>query len=298
MPAYPAALTNKAWQKNKGLFAKSKSTGIGEALTAMEKAYAASGFAMDPVKLGTETVDPMQFKQRYDKLGASLQTQTKAIESAAATVQQKITAAKGTFAGNKSVLGVLGQLEGDLANFRAALKPNGSIFTQQLGAVLAAYKKVLHATPAYKLMMGPDQWYTTTKNFYEQVLRDVKALEADPRVDKINELWGGNQPPPRSLRTTPRGWDQMLAKDFPATTAAIRAGKAWDTFNKNLPWIDDVGNEQGNGASKRVRAMIKGNVTEQKAVTKFALEYSQSLMTYRGFVTDLGKLEKLLKKFA
>jgi len=298
MPAYPATLTNKTWQKNKGLFAKAKSTGIGEALTAMEKAYAASGFAMDPVKLGSETVDPMQFKQRYDKLGATLQSHAKKIDALAATVQQRITAAKTTFTGNKSVLTVLGRLEGDLANFRAALKPNGSIFTDQLADVLAAYKKGLHATTAYRLMMGSDQWYATTKNFYDQVLRDVKALEADPRVDKINELWGGNQPPPRSLRTTPRGWDQMLAKDFPVTTAAIRAGKAWDTFNKNLPWIDDVGNEQGNGASKRVRAMIQGNVTEQKAVTRFALEYSQSLMTYRNFVNDLGKLEKLLQKFA
>ena len=298
MSAYPAALTNKAWQKNKGLLAKAKPIGIGEALTATEKAFNSSGFALDPVQLGTETVDPMQFGQRYEKLGTTLQTQAKSIDAAAATVQQRITAAKTTFAGNKAVLAVLGRLESDLADFRAAVKPNGTIFTQQRAAVLAAYKKVLHANAAYRLMMGQDQWYTTTKNFYDQVLKDVKKLEADPRVDKIHELWGGNQPAPRSLRTTPRGWDQVIAKEFPATTAAIRAGKAWDTFNKNLPWIDEVGNEQGQTASKLVRAMIKGNVTEQRAVSKFALEYSQSLMTYRNFVNDLAKLEKLLKKFA
>jgi hypothetical protein len=240
----------------------------------------------------------MQFGQRYDKLGATLQTHAKTIDAAAATVQQRITAAKTTFAGNKSVLTVLGRLEADLANFRAALKPNGSIFTQQMAAVLAAYKKVLHASSGYRLMMGADAWYPVTKNFYEQVLADVKELEADPRIDKIHELWGGSQPPPRSLRTTPRGWDQLLAKDFPVTTQAIRAGKAWDTFNKNLPWIDNVGDEQGQTASKRVRATITGNVTEERAVTKFALEYSRSLMTYRNFVNDLGKLEKLLKKYA
>lgn len=71
-----------------------------------------------------------------------------------------------------------------------------------------------------------------------------------------------------------------------------------DDAGGNLPWIDDVGNEQGTIAARRVRATIKGHVTEERALTRFALEYGKSLMTYRGFLEDLGKLEKVLKRYA
>lgn len=297
MAAYPVALTNKAWQKNKGLFAKAKATGIGEALTALEKAFNASGFALDPVQLGGETVDPMPFAQRFEKYGATLQSHAKTIDAAAATVQQKVTAAKSTFAGNKSVLTVLDRLEDDLADFRAALKPKGSITAHQLAAVLAEFKKALHKTNTYGLMVTGGM-YETTKKHYEKTLGEVRELERDPRVDKINDLWKDTKASPRSLRTTPRSWDQIMKKEMPKTCAAIRGGEAWSIYNKDLKWINKVGDEPGGTASSKVRTMITGSVTEERAVTQFALEYSQDLMVYRDFVTDLAKLDKVLRKYA
>lgn len=70
---YPVALTNANWQKRKGLLAKGTKTGVGEALTALEKAFAKSPFGkLDPDKMGTETVDKVVFDKKVESLKKSL----------------------------------------------------------------------------------------------------------------------------------------------------------------------------------------------------------------------------------
>jgi hypothetical protein len=298
VPSFPTALTNKQWQKNKGLFAKAKPTGIGEALTGMEKDFAGSGFSLDPAKLGAETLDPIQFEKRLDQFAKSLQAQANKIDASAAAVQIKITAAKATFAGNKSVLGVLGQLEADLANFRAAIKPNGQITTHVKAEVLAAYKKHL-TTSAYWAQTVTKGLAASTESHRQSVIAEVRKLESDPRIAFIHQLWGSDGSA-RTLRTTPRLWDQVLVKNFPQVTAAIRPGSAMQAYNQ-LPWIDTVGNEPGSSATNKVTAMLQGSTdpqVERRAVTTMALQYSQSLIKYQDFCKDLLQLEKYLKKYA
>lgn len=70
---YPSLLTNAAWQKRKGLRAKGTKTGVGEALTAVEKAFAKSPFGkLDPDKMGTETADKAVFDKKVNALKQSL----------------------------------------------------------------------------------------------------------------------------------------------------------------------------------------------------------------------------------
>jgi hypothetical protein len=298
MVAFPAALTNKQWQKNKGLFAKAKPTGIGEALTAMEKAFAGSGFAVDPEKLATETLDPIVFEKRLAQYDKTMQGQAKKLDDAAAAVQAKITTAKTTFAGNKSVLTELGKLESELANFRAGIKLNGTIATKQRVAIFDAYKKHLQSSALWKQTVG-FKLAASTEAHRQEVLGDVKRLERDPRIELINEMWG-HDGAARTLRTTPRLWDQILVKNFPELTAKVRPGSAMNDFNQ-LPWIDTVGNEPGKSATNKVTAALKGSTDPaviQRAITTFALQYSNSLIKYADFVKALGEFETTLKKYA
>lgn len=70
---YPVVLTNSNWQKRKGLKAKTTKTGVGEALTALEKAFAKSPFGkLDPDQMGTETPDKAVFEKKVESLRQSL----------------------------------------------------------------------------------------------------------------------------------------------------------------------------------------------------------------------------------
>ena len=298
MPSFPIVLTNAQWQKKKGLFAKSKATGIGEALVALEKAYNSSGYALDPAKLGTETLDPIVFQERLTQFGKSLQAQAAKIDAAAAAVQKKLDAAKTTFAGNTSVIGVLGRIETDLANFRASLKPAGHLTVQLKEDAVAAYKKHLTSDGVFTDVVTKGI-AAKTEAQRRTVLSEVKKLEANPSIDFIHTLWKGNSTA-RVLRTTPNFWDVALIKRFPKLTAQILPGSAMQQFNQ-LPWVDNVGNEEGGSASQRVVAMIRGARTaasEKRAVQTFALQYSNSLIKYQDFCKALAKLEAALKKAA
>ncbi|HEY2167671.1 MAG TPA: hypothetical protein VGH01_10925 [Jatrophihabitantaceae bacterium] len=296
--SFPSELTNKQWQKNKGLFAKAKPTGIGEALTAMEKEFNGSGFMLDPAKLGTETYDPILFEKRLAQFDKVMQTQAKKIDAAAGTVQTKITAAKSTFAGNKAVLAVLTKLESDLANFRAGIKLQGAIATKQRVAIFDEFKKHLKGS-AYWKQTVEKKLAASTEGHRQEVLGDIKRLEADPRLELVHEMWGSDGAA-RTLRTTPRLWDQILVKNFPELTKMIRPGSAMADFNQ-LPWVDTVGDEPGNTATKKIQLGLKGatdTASVTRALTTFALQYSNSLMKYSDFVKALAEFETVLKKYS
>jgi hypothetical protein len=59
----------------------------------------------------------------------------------------------------------------------------------------------------------------------------------------------------------------------------------------NLPWIRDVGNENMGNATNAVQALAQ-RTDEQRAVSKMALEYSRSLITYHDLVNHIAAVQK------
>ncbi|GAB2485320.1 hypothetical protein [Jatrophihabitans fulvus] len=296
MTGYPATLTNKSWQKNKGLLAKAKPTGIGEALTALEKAYAGSGFSVDPAKLGSETADPKAFEKKFDAYTKTLEAHAKKLNAAAAgEVGKRTTAAEKTFAKDKAVLTELGKLQKELIDFGKALEPNGRITKELKAQVLAAFAKAIRANRAYDQVVTK-RLGSSTENHRQTVIKELRELWDTPTVAKVHELWGSDGSA-RTLRTTPILWDQVLRKEFPVTTAAILNGSANTKYRMSLDWVEDVGDEPGSKASKRITKMME-QMDETTAVRKMCKEYLASVREYTQFCSDIDTLESLLRKYS
>lgn len=297
MTGYPATLTNKSWQKNKGLLAKAKPTGIGEALTALEKAYAGSGFAVDPAKLGTETLDPILFGQKLDSYLKTLAAHAKKLDAASGEVGKRTTAAEKTFAKDKAVLTELGKLQHELVLFGKSIQPDGAITAARKKATLAAFAAHLRQDANYKTVMQSGGQAALSHGHVQTLLGQVKQLEQSKDIDQIAAMWGKNDGPARAVRTTPVLWDRIYRKAFPKLAESVFSGSAYDTYNQKLAWIDDVGNEQGGSATRKVRELAE-TMPMDKAIARFCLEYSNSLFKYQQFVQHLKKVETVLAKAA
>jgi predicted trehalose synthase len=130
MQAYPHQLTKHYWNKSLGLFAKAKRTGIGDALSAMESAYADSVFTFNPLAVATKTADPAKFERWMAHLDTRLRADAAKIDEAAATVQAEITVATSAFADDAAVVDALRRLQSSLVTFRASVQPGGPLATQ------------------------------------------------------------------------------------------------------------------------------------------------------------------------
>src|SRR5690242_10169171 len=97
---YPVTLTNKDWQKKKGLLNRSTKTGIGENLTALEKAFASTPYGkLDPDQLVSETLDPVLFGKKLDAMTRSFAGVEAKLRPMVAAVDQRINQALPTFTG-------------------------------------------------------------------------------------------------------------------------------------------------------------------------------------------------------
>ncbi|HEY2166143.1 MAG TPA: hypothetical protein VGH01_03175 [Jatrophihabitantaceae bacterium] len=130
MQVYPDELTKHHWNKSLGLFAKAKRTGIGDALSAMESAYADSAFRFNPYTVATKTADSAKFERWMTHLGTRLRADAGKIDDAAATVQAEITAATSAFADDTAVVDALRRLQSSLVTFRASIQPDGPLATR------------------------------------------------------------------------------------------------------------------------------------------------------------------------
>jgi hypothetical protein len=295
MPKYPDVLTNKQWQKNKGLLAKSKPTGIGEKLIALEKLYQSSFFVKADAKaMGGETVDIAVFEKKLGVLLKTLGAQATKIDAAAADADKTIRAAMPTFAKDKAISRYLETLTLGLKGLRADIKADGSATHEVRDAVVAAFVANLKKTKTYAYIVT-NKIADIAEKKRMTALGAVKKLEAKPQVATVHALWSGDGPH-RSMPTNCKMWDQIFAVEMPQTTDAIYAGKTMQTYAR-MPWISEVANETNQDATNVVRADAE-RTSEERAVKTMALEYSRALIEFAQFNGHLRDLAARFKKYA
>ena len=130
VPAFPTELTKSRWNDSFGRFSKARRSGIGDALSRLQGAFADSAFTFDPYTVATKTADPEKFERWMTHLGTRLQADAAKIEQAADSVQAEIAATTSVFADDASVSDALGRLQTSLVAFRASIQPGGPLATQ------------------------------------------------------------------------------------------------------------------------------------------------------------------------
>jgi hypothetical protein len=290
---YPAVLTNKEWQKHKGLFAKSKPTGIGEKLVALEKVVSGSPFLkIAPAPMGMETKDPLVFERKLAALTKTLTQYAAKIDAAAVDVDKAVTAARPTFAKDKSVTKYLDTLTISIKGLRADIKPGQGEFKEFIDEVTKAYKAHMKSGFAFSAFQDGA---TRGEKKWSEAMALIKKVESAGNVAAIHAAWGTDGPA-RSITTFCKLWDQY-APEFPELTKKVYAGKAMNDF-ADLPWMKDTANETNNNATTKVQDLMNRGMAEDRAVTKMTMEYSSSMIKSHDVVKHIGAVYKVLAKAA
>jgi hypothetical protein len=291
--AYPDVLSDKAWQKQKGAIAKTKSTGVGKTLIALEKTYQASDFAKsDPQSFAKQTNDPPSYAKRRASLEVALGMQGKKLVPLVAKSVEAIKGAKVTFAKDKKLLPYLAQMEKALIQFKTDFAPGGRQAGQLLQQADREFKYLFGQTRTGKFATSDTAG--RTEKARADVLAMIKKIEAAGTVAEIAAQFKGNGPH-RTLTTSCELWDNFFAKDCPTLVKSIYAGAAKQEFG-HLPWMWEVANEANLDASNAVSALAQRS-SEDRAVTKFALEYSRSVIEYKKFVEHMRAFEAAARKW-
>jgi hypothetical protein len=292
--AYPDVLTNAAWQKKKGLFARAtKETGIGASLTALEKAFRASTFAkVDPQVLAAEMTDPLLYMRCRANLGNALKKDATVLRAKVKDSQNFAAAASATFAKDSDILLYLSQLIQNLVALDNKLAPQAYIarvITDLDREFKAGFSKTRTAV-ALQRSVAAD-----TEKARRDALAMIKQVEKEQTVASIHDTFGGDGPH-RVVSTTPKLWDQVFRRECPLLAGALLPGLAMNTYF-TLPWISDIGDEAGNKASDRVANDAKKS-TEARAVTTMTLQYGRSLVEYKKFTDALAKFTTAVKPYS
>lgn len=290
---YPTILTDKAWQKQKGPVAKTKSTGVGKTLIALEKAYNATDFAKtDPQELAKQTTDPLSYAKRRASLGVALGAQGKRLVPLVAQSAEAVKKAKVTFAKDKKLLPYLTQIEQGLGQFKTDFAPGGRQSGQLLMQADREFKYLFGQTRTAKFSgSGTAQ---RTEKARTDVLAMIKKVEAAGTIASISDQFKGNGPH-RTLTTSCELWDNFFAKDCPMLAKSIYAGAAKKEFG-HLPWMWEVANEANLDATNAATALSQRS-NEARAVSTFALAYSRSVIEYKKFVDHMAAFEAEVKKW-
>lgn len=291
---YPDVLTNAAWQKKKGLFARAtKETGIGASLTALEKAFRASTFAkVNPQVLAAEMTDPLLYTRRRANLGNALKKDASTLKTKIKDSQNLVAAASATFAKDSDILRYLSTLIQNLVALDNKLAPHAYV-AGVITDLDREFKTNFAKTKTAVMLQTPVA--ADTEKARRDALAMIKQVEQEKTIASIHDTFGGNGPH-RVVSTTPKLWDQVFRADCPQLTGALLPGLAMNTFF-TLPWVSDVGDEAGNKASDRVANDAKKS-NEARAVTTMALQYSRSLVEYKKFTDALAKFTAAVKPYS
>jgi hypothetical protein len=224
---YPQELTQAWWNQRKPTLAKTKTTGIGEALNTLEKAHADIKWtnfdahnAINNVdtklgrlpKLCDEIIDPVvQMAKDVEKLArrwAGEFSNSRLIPKSAAAAANAVADAA------KRYIAKMADFEGTQAK------------------ELVALRKRLVATIAMTLKPS----WTKTKSKVDGLLVDIRTYCNNPTEEQFWKLFGGDGNA-RGYTTGCKNWDQYLS-EFPELRNQCFNGKAMQTF---FPAIEDYG---------------------------------------------------------
>lgn len=301
--AYDPVLTDKDWQKKKGTVGKTKKTGVGEALTTLEKTFAKSGFAMiDAGYLGSRSIDPQIYAEARKQFLAQVASNAKSIDKAIKDAKAKTFAARKPFASDKKVLDHLLVIDRALDKLLKDTGANG----QPLKAVIASadveWQKMLKS----KSMVINGKMIEDSAKLagYGQSLReDVKAVIAAARAQgapqdtfaEISARWGKNPSSARSCTTAINQWDQLVVREFPQLSARFHKGPALRTFLTSGSWLDAAANEANGVCTTKAKDLIK-QVGHTKAMEEFVKGFTGDIKKYDEFVVMARKFYTTLEK--
>jgi hypothetical protein len=286
---YPVILTNKDWQKKKGVTNKGKKTGVGESLDALQKAFAISAHAkISPDDLVKETSDIEIFKKKAPSVRLMFQQSRKKLRPLFDAADKKIAAAITTFGATSSAGKHLTAMKAALKKFETN---EMGVFEQQFETeVIDKFKAKVQKTNTWAVVQTFDVTRRNASTF-QKCLDDVRSIS--DVTDKFGTLINAN-PPGRAVTTACKNWDQLIRAEFPEFSKKYFKYPAMDTIAK-LPWIKQLGDEAGGTASKALKAQLSGG-SEAQVIQKFKADAGRSwkqvekfLDAYFKFGADLPK---------
>lgn len=290
---YPAVLTNKDWQKKKGLLAKGKPTGIGEMLTLLEKAFDGTAFGrIDPAKMAAETLDPAQFGQRRDALLRTLAHQGAKVDDAASSAADAVKAAAPLFANDKTVGKYLQTLAIALKGFRADLRVEGAYVKEVIAALDSAFSAQLAGHKDIKT-------FIKTAASLEEAMSDIKtklaAVVKEQTID-ATVLQFGNTECVSTIVECAEAWDRVVRVKLPELAKQFYSGSARSDL-LSLPWLGHFGVEpESELATREMRKLVDAGQSESSVVLSTVLSFGRSVQKVRPFVEANKALATALKR--
>jgi hypothetical protein len=279
---YPEILTNKAWQKHKGVVAKLAvgKTDVGAALSTFEDEFGRSGFGHVKSFGG---LDPMEFHDFHAGLIAGLKGSAKQLNAKAMDALKVAAAARDAFSASKMVPKSSTQYVKDvmaaLGKFNRALDP---YVAKVDGDLKKEFREKLQNSTPFKLL----QINATTADVkWKQTIELVKKVEKTPTLAFFHQTFG-HDGPHRSVGNWSKTWDQVLRKDMPRLATSIYPGKGSDYFE--LPCINKVSDEMSGHGSNEIQELIDSGQDEGRAVKTYLLKYSSSLVKTRELIAHLN----------
>lgn len=295
---FPPELTKASLTKNKKMVAALGSPSLSRDIGELESIFSGSYFkAADPNKLGTETLDPVKFVRNRDGFKKVLDTQRAKLEKLATNVENDLKAIKINLAKakkpDKKVIAFATTLETAAHKFAFALKP---VATGELIYLIEkAYVQHLKASQNYGMV---EMTVKGGAARHDKLQTEIKAIRAAGTVDAMHDMWKSGSSTARlfyiDMTST---WDQAILPAFPELAKKSKiSGKANDTLVKRL-WIADVANEAQSKASEKVRALIKGPISEQDAIDAMLDQYESSVKAMYAVFGEIQAVWRELSKF-
>lgn len=272
--AYPVTLTQKDWDKKKPLLAKTKSTGIGEALTGLKKMHDAVSWDLFDLasKDSLSALDSAReagIKEMNSKLGniasKARDVATLANKWAADFAKEKLIPKSATKAA-KDVADAAADYAKHLEQFGTPFEKEYTDTKKHIGDMMKAY-----IAPLPKMVGKADEF-----------LKEIASFKSSPNKDTLLSLFAGGDKGARGYCTACKHWDQILATKIPDIVRPIYSGKAMTEF---FPAVQNYGaNHDGKWWEQTLQEqMAKQNKSEEDVIKAHAVW--------------LGKQEADIKKF-
>lgn len=276
---YPATLTKKSWDKKKPVLAKSKKTGIGEKLDALEKAHKAIQWGRYEPQGALVSIDgqleswPSTFKKDFLPLAkAANELQKLAAGWAAEFKKDKLIPKTGEVAAS------------EVANAAKAYSAEILDFEGEVAKALVDQRKQFVA--GIRKMLKPTLTKTSAK--IDGLLKDIRAFATNPTEEKFWSLFSGDSNA-RGYTTGCKNWDQLMV-EFPEIRDQCHKGNAMTDF---FPGMQDFGaNYSSADFDKKVNS--KTGKTGQACYVEHAKRMVKEVPNIQKFQAAINKCLTLL----
>jgi|GEM_PF-1970974 len=282
---YPVALTQKDWDKKKPLAAKTKATGIGDLLKALNKDHAAikwSEFEMkNQMSLasleGAFEIALKQYKSNLEPLAKDADKVEDLASSWAAKYAKDKLIPKTAQAACKAIADAAKDYAKEVRDFDQLIVTEYKEERKKLEATLRSVLKPMLGKNVLKI---------------DLLLKDIATFKSSPTKENLLALATGDGGA-RGYCTACKNWDQFL-KDFPDLRDDVWKGKAMDTF---FPALKDYGaNHPANKWGDMIQEqMDKYKLTEEDVLKRHAVFLDKQVAEIKKFK---GYLEAILDKIA